>query len=88
MIFIWHFVTHKDRMMELHLTQLDKSENTKQVAYLSREFLIGPQLGNNLVNLGIQRGIRQALEQYDLTLDEVLEKSEEPKDWVMEVLVV
>ena len=54
--------------MELHLTQLDKSENTKQVAYLSAEFLIGPQLGNNLVNLGIQEESQTAaLEQYDLT---------------------
>ena len=68
----------RDRMMDLHLNQLDKSENTKQVAYLSAEFLIGPQLGNNLVNLGIQEEARQALEQYDLTLEEVLEKSEEP----------
>ena len=68
----------KDRMMELHLKQLDKSENTKQVAYLSAEFLIGPQLGNNIVNLGIQDEAIEALADYDLSLEDVLSKSEEP----------
>ena len=50
----------------------------KEIAYLSAEFLIGPQLGNNLLNLGIEKEAREAISEYDLTLDQVLEVAEEP----------
>ena len=50
----------------------------KEVAYLSAEFLIGPQLNNNLISLGIRDEARQALSEYDRTLDEILDVAEEP----------
>ena len=37
----------------------------KEVAYLSAEFLIGPQLNNNLISLGIREEAREALIEYD-----------------------
>ena len=53
-------------------------DQTKEVAYLSAEFLIGPQLGNNLLNLGLEKEAKEALMEYDLTLEQVLEQAEEP----------
>ena len=50
----------------------------KEVAYLSAEFLIGPQLNNNLISLGIRDEAREALVEYDRTLDEILDVAEEP----------
>jgi acyl-CoA dehydrogenase len=35
------------------------------VAYLSAEFLIGPQLGNNLLMLGIQQEVAEALRRFE-----------------------
>src|SRR5678810_1105778 len=48
------------------------------VSYLSAEFLIGPQLGNNLINLGIYDQTRQATEGLGLKLDSLLDQEEEP----------
>ena len=42
------------------------------MAYLSAEFLMGPHLGNNLINLGIHDTARQALAELGLDLDELL----------------
>ena len=50
----------------------------KEVAYLSAEFLIGPQLNNNLIGLGIREEAQEALAEYDRTLDEILDVAEEP----------
>ena len=50
----------------------------KEVAYLSAEFLIGPQLNNNLISLGIRDEARRALTEYDHSLDEILDVAEEP----------
>ena len=66
----------RDQMMSYYLTAEKKPK--KEVAYLSAEFLIGPQLGNNLFNLGIIKEAEEAVSQFDLTLDQVLEKAEEP----------
>ena len=51
---------------------------SRSVCYLSAEFLMGPQLGNNLVNLGIYDQVREAMKQLGLDLDELLEQEEEP----------
>jgi len=51
---------------------------SRTVCYLSAEFLMGPQLGNNLVNLGIIEQARAAMKELGLDLDELLEQEEEP----------
>ena len=65
----------RDQMMSYYLS-VNKPQ--KEIAYLSAEFLIGPQLGNNLLNLGIEKEAREAVSEYDLTLDQILELAEEP----------
>ncbi len=65
----------RDQMMSYYLAE---SKPKKEVAYLSAEFLIGPQLGNNLLNLGLQKDAEDALKDYDLTLEQVLDLAEEP----------
>jgi starch phosphorylase len=48
------------------------------VAYLSAEFLMGPHLGNNLIDLGIYNVVKQAMEELGLNLGDLLEQEEEP----------
>jgi starch phosphorylase len=50
----------------------------KVAAYLSAEFLVGPHLGNNLVNLGIEAAARTAMAELGQDLDEILACEEEP----------
>ena len=70
----------RDRMLEdwlQSLRHLNRKE-VKVVSYLSAEFLMGPHLGNNLVNLGILEPFRQAVAELGLDLDELLRQEEEP----------
>ncbi len=46
--------------------------------YLSAEFLMGPQLGANLLNLGIEDAARAALAELGQDIDEVLACEQEP----------
>jgi len=55
-----------------------KQREVKVAVYLSAEFLIGPQLGNNLVNLGIQTNAREAMAALDQDLDALLALEPEP----------
>jgi len=50
----------------------------KVVCYLSAEFLMGPHLGNNLVNLDLEQKARTALAELGQDLDAVLACEEEP----------
>ncbi len=50
----------------------------RTVCYLSAEFLMGPHLGNNLVNLGLFDTVRQAMAELGLKLDELLAEEPEP----------
>ncbi|HSG66119.1 MAG TPA: glycogen/starch/alpha-glucan family phosphorylase, partial [Gammaproteobacteria bacterium] len=52
--------------------------DVKISCYLSAEFLIGPQLGNNLVNLGIEENAREAMRALGQNLDTLLALEEEP----------
>jgi len=54
------------------------AHDAKTVCYLSAEFLMGPQLGNNLVNLGIEANAREAMTALDQDLDALLALEEEP----------
>jgi starch phosphorylase len=51
---------------------------SRTVAYLSAEFLMGPHLGNNLINLGIEEPVREAMADLGLSLDELLAQEDEP----------
>ena len=53
-------------------------EQHRTVIYLSAEYLMGPQLGHNLFNLGIEGPARKAMESLGLNLDELIEHEEEP----------
>jgi starch phosphorylase len=70
----------RDRMLDnwwvTARTSLDLGR--KVTCYLSAEFLMGPQLGSNLLNLGIEDATRTALEVIGLALDDVLACEEEP----------
>ena len=50
----------------------------RSVIYLSAEFLIGPQLGANLLALGLSDVARAALAELGISLDELIEHEEEP----------
>ena len=65
----------RDQMMSYYLKE---TKPEKEVAYLSAEFLVGPQLGNNLLNLGIEKEAREALDAYGYSLEEILDLAEEP----------
>jgi starch phosphorylase len=66
----------RDQMMSYWLN--NQQPNKKEVAYLSAEFLIGPQLNNNLLNLGLKKEAEEALAEYDQCLDKILDCAEEP----------
>jgi len=51
---------------------------SRTVCYLSAEFLLGPHLGNNLLNLGLQEEARQAMAELGHDLDAILDQEEEP----------
>jgi len=51
---------------------------SRTVCYLSAEFLLGPHLGNNLINLGLYDAVKQAVTELDLNFEEILDQEEEP----------
>jgi glucan phosphorylase len=64
----------RDRMQQrwIATTQTFLDLSKKVACYLSAEFLMGPQLGNNLLNLEIEDEAREALAALGQDLDEVL----------------
>jgi starch phosphorylase len=72
--------TVRDRMLHRWLKTVETwlQKDIKVVCYLSAEFLMGPHLGNNLLNLGIEEPVREAVEAIGQNLDELLKQEEEP----------
>src|SRR6201990_1473130 len=70
----------RDRMQDNRVasTQTSLDLGRKVTCYLSAEFLMGPQLGSNMINLGIEDAVRTALEGLGVGYDEVLACEEEP----------
>jgi len=71
----------RDRLMTRYLAgnEAIAATPTRVVAYLSAEFLIGPQLSNNLLMLGIQEEAAAALQRFGVnSLQDILEVEEEP----------
>src|SRR5271157_5296245 len=72
--------TVRDRMIEHFIRWMKelKRPEVKMASYLSAEFLMGPHLGNNLLNMGLTDCVREALEELGLDLDIILELEVEP----------
>jgi len=72
--------TIRDRMQHLFINSVEAllERESKIVSYLSAEFLMGPHLANNLVNLGLFDEVREAARQSGLDLAELMEHEEEP----------
>jgi glycogen phosphorylase len=73
-------LTVRDRLLDRYLTTINAvlESRAKVVAYLSAEFLTGPHLGNNLLNLGIWDQTARALAGFGQSLDDLLQEEEEP----------
>ena len=72
--------TIRDRLLArfIGMDENDKGRRVKTVAYLSAEFLVGPHLGNNILNLGLWDSVGQALQILKLDMDTLLDAEEEP----------
>jgi starch phosphorylase len=72
--------TVRDRMFHRWISTAEAytTHGSRTVAYLSAEFLMGPHLGNNLVNLGIYDQVRQAVAELGLDFEELLACEDEP----------
>ena len=70
----------RDRMLARWVASVRayRVKDVKVACYLSAEFLIGPQLGNNLLNLGIEANVREAMGSLGLDLDALMALEEEP----------
>ena len=68
----------KDYIVDMWIATHKKYEeqDAKTVYYLSMEFLMGRALGNNVINLGADKQIREALEELGLDLNVI--EDEEP----------
>ena len=64
----------RDRLLDRWVNTVETyaARDVKVACYLSAEFLIGPQLGNNLVNLGIEAAAAEAMRSLGQDLDSLL----------------
>ncbi len=53
-------------------------KNAKKVYYLSMEFLMGRALGNNIINLGAQKEIKEALDELGFDLNAIEDQEPDP----------
>ena len=72
--------TVRDRILARWLaTRRSYSEHSvRVVCYLSAEFLMGPHLANNLLNLKVEDPVRQATRELGLDLDRIIAQESEP----------
>jgi glycogen phosphorylase len=73
-------LTVRDRVFQRTVESLETygGANARRVAYLSAEYLPGPHLANNLLNLGITEAVREALQALGYDLAELIAQEEEP----------
>ncbi|QGU32859.1 glycogen/starch/alpha-glucan phosphorylase [Thermochromatium tepidum] len=72
--------TTRDRLLKhwVESAQVFKTSHARTVCYLSAEYLLGPHLATNLVNLGIMETAHEASKELGLDLEAILEEEEEP----------
>lgn len=70
----------RDRLVERWIqTVLNyRAQDVRVVCYLSAEFLTGPHLANNLINLGIYEEAEEAMRKLGIDLEMLIEQEEEP----------
>ncbi len=70
----------RDRMLQRWISTAATytQQASRTVAYMSAEFLMGPHLGNNLINLGIFERVKQCMTELGLNFEELLHQEEEP----------
>jgi len=70
----------RDRVLKQGVQTLETyhERDARVLAYLSAEYLPGPHLANNLLNLGIWEQARQAVEELGCDLDFLRQQEEEP----------
>ncbi|TVQ08432.1 MAG: glycogen/starch/alpha-glucan phosphorylase [Leptolyngbya sp. DLM2.Bin27] len=73
-----HSVRNQLLQKRIRTAKTYSQAQAKAVYYMSAEFLMGRQLGNGLINLGLYDTMRHALADCGLDLDELLEREAEP----------
>ena len=72
--------TVRDRMLHHWLSSAStyRAAQSRTAVYLSAEFLMGPYLGNNLINLGLYDAVEEAMADLGLSLAEIMSQEQEP----------
>jgi len=72
--------TVRDRLLQRWINTIEKyhKKDARMVGYMSAEFLLGPHLQNNLINLGILETLDQACKESGLDMNTLIEVEEEP----------
>ena len=72
--------TVRDRLLQRWVSTASAytREGSRTVAYLSAEFLLGPHLLNNIINLGIEKPVREAIRDLGLSFEDLLAQEVEP----------
>jgi len=72
--------TVRDRLLHRWVNSLSQYllEDVKVVFYLSAEYLPGPHLANNMLNLDLEAQVREAMAELDIDIEKLIEQEEEP----------
>jgi starch phosphorylase len=72
--------TVRDRLLRRWIDSAETytKNDVRMVCYFSAEFLLGPHLHNNLINLGLLEPMRKAVASYGVKLEDLFEQEEEP----------
>src|ERR1019366_3623232 len=67
--------TVRDRLLRYWVKSAHEyyKHKVRTVCYLSAEYLLGPQLGMNLICLGVQNQFREAANELGLNLDDLID---------------
>ena len=72
--------TVRDRLLArwVRTAEIYTHLGSRTVAYMSAEFLLGPHLGNNILNLGIEEPVHGAMRELGLNYQSLLAQEDEP----------
>jgi starch phosphorylase len=73
-------LTVRDQLLHRWIKTVEQlvGGDVRIVSYLSAEFLLGPHLENNLINLGIYEDVRRTAEEEGLDIQVLFDQEEEP----------